>query len=393
MRAAPLALAALAALLPACKRAPARRDDASVPAPPADTASPVDAGVWAELARLPQVAPDRVVALPTRADVPRFTLGGPELLGDLALVASSQFGFAAVDFRRGQLAWTRPAGSHVAPPIAVDGNAVLIGDCVTPPVVSARELLLGCLRVVTPAGADQAYLAIRGQGVDEFARATGDQRVWSAGGAVMWRRGDAAVAVDLVTGVARSSTADEPPLEITLRDRHWSVRQRQDGVIEATGNRPWRTDDSHGPLLGAVYLPEQSPMIRVASPTMHGGAPEILIRDIDATGSLNGQVSLSPVPGIGLLGHAVNRVGDTAIAVRLDRSLRRDFVAGYAANALLVWVYPLPSLLRPDPVGVAMAHDAVVVFHDGDTLTVLPGPSAPPAAPGAVRAPADDAPP
>ena len=38
----------------------------------------------------------------------------------------------------------------------------------------------------------------------------------------------------------------------------------------------------------------------------------------------------------------------------------------------------------PDPVGVAIAPDAVVVFHDGDTLTILPELSAPPTAPGAV---------
>ena len=59
------------------------------------------------------------------------------------------------------------------------------------------------------------------------------------------------------------------------------------------------------------------------------------------------------------------------------RSLERDFIVGYAANALLMWVYPLPVVPRPDAVGVAVAPDAVVVFHDGDTLTILPELSAP----------------
>jgi hypothetical protein len=54
-----------------------------------------------------------------------------------------------------------------------------------------------------------------------------------------------------------------------------------------------------------------------------------------------------------------------------------------------MWTYQLPQLPRPDPVGIAIANDAVVVFHDGDTLTVLPELSAPPTAPGAVRAPSE----
>jgi hypothetical protein len=76
-----------------------------------------------------------------------------------------------------------------------------------------------------------------------------------------------------------------------------------------------------------------------------------------------------------------------AIAIRLDASLRRDFIAGYAVNAMVMWIYPLPEQPRLDPVGVAVTPDAVVAFHDGDTLTILPELSAPPTAPGAGRAP------
>jgi hypothetical protein len=146
---------------------------------------------------------------------------------------------------------------------------------------------------------------------------------------------------------------------------------------------------AYATLLGAVYLPEQLPMVRVSNPGAYGGHPELLLLDIDATGSLHGQVAF-PVPGIGLLGHAIDEVGDTALAVRLDTSLQRDFIVGYAANALLMWVYPLPMEQRADPVGVAIARDAVVVFHDGDTLTILPELSAPPTAPGAVRPPSEN---
>jgi hypothetical protein len=70
-------------------------------------------------------------------------------------------------------------------------------------------------------------------------------------------------------------------------------------------------------------------------------------------------------------------------SIRLDTSLERDVVVGWAANALLMWAWPLPEVKRADPVGVAVAPDAVLVFHDGDTFTVLPELSAPPTSPGA----------
>jgi hypothetical protein len=96
------------------------------------------------------------------------------------------------------------------------------------------------------------------------------------------------------------------------------------------------------------------------------------------------------MPGIALLGFDTSSVGDAALAIRLDTSLRRDFIAGYAANAMVMWVHPLPEVARLDPIGVAVAPEAVVVFHDGDTLTILPELSAPPTAPGAVRAPSQN---
>ena len=131
------------------------------------------------------------------------------------------------------------------------------------------------------------------------------------------------------------------------------------------------------------------PMLRVASASTR--FPDINLIDIDATGSLRAQVA-KPTPGIDVLASAISVVGDVAIAIRMDSSLRRDLVVGYAANAVLMWVYPLPEHQRVDRIGVAIADeaDAVVVFHDGDTLTILPELSAPPTAPGAVRAPSEN---
>jgi hypothetical protein len=370
--------------------APRHDDAATAPQPRRDAGVAIDAGAWPELAKLPSVEPLREIAIPSKQDLPRFTIGGPVLLGDLALVSSSQFGFAAVDFRRGQIVWTKPAGSHVAPPVVVDGRAVLVGDCVNPPTIPDGETLLGCLRVVTPTGTDEAYVAIHGKAVNAFDGSAGDQLVWAKPGGLVWRRGDEAVSIDMISGVAKRVAADAPPLAVAYKDRHWELRRTEDGVIDAKGTPSWRTERPYGALLGAVYIPEQAPMIRAASVSMHGGAPEILIFDIDATGSLHGQVTMSPVPGIAVTAHAIDSVGDVAIAVRLDTSLERDYIAGYAANALLMWTYALPQVPRPDPIGIAMAPDAVVVFHDGDTVTVLPEVSAPPTAPGAVQAPLEN---
>src|SRR6266536_505040 len=86
-----------------------RREDAGMIAAQRDAGIADAEAVWPELAKLPSVQPVRVIALPARLDVPRFTVGGPVLAGDVAVVSSSQFGFIAVDYERGQIAWTKPA--------------------------------------------------------------------------------------------------------------------------------------------------------------------------------------------------------------------------------------------------------------------------------------------
>ncbi|HSD91113.1 MAG TPA: hypothetical protein VLB44_26505, partial [Kofleriaceae bacterium] len=304
-------LALVLPLLVACKDKPAHREDAAVR--PGDAIAPADAGAWKELANLPGIDPVRVIHLPAKTNVPRFTVGGPVLDGDLAVVSSSQFGFIAVDYRRGQLAWTKPAGAHVAPPLVIDSNVVLIGDCVNPPDVPDGDTLLGCARVVTQSGADQAYVAIHAKqtAVAEFAGADGPQAVWPYdNNDVVWRRGDKAVSVDLLSGIAKPAPADDPPVVVTYKARTWRIRRTDEGLISADGKPPWHTDHPYGTLLGAVYIPDQSPMIRVSQPTRNGEHPELLLFDIDATGSLHGQVSLSPAPGIGLVGHAISSVGD-----------------------------------------------------------------------------------
>ncbi len=360
--------------------------DAGVRDAPGDAASTT----WPALAELPIVEPVRVIGLPARGDVPRFDVGGPVIVGDVAVVSSSQLGFAAIDWHRGELAWTKPAGSHVAPPIARGDSAILIGDCLTPPEPPVGERLLGCLRVVTRTGADESYVAIHGARVDAFGDSPGVQQVWLDGDrAVRWRRGDQAVTVDVMSGAAAPAAIEPPPVHIVYRSHAWDIARTPDRIVaRERGKVAWQTRRPYGQLLGGVYLPEQAPMLRISSVGVFGGRAEINLLDMDATGSLHGQVAF-PVPGISTLGDAIDAVGNTAIAVRLDASLDHDFVVGYAANALLVYVYPLPQVPRADPVGVAVAPDAVLVFHDGDTFTVLPELSAPPMAPGTPKQPSD----
>ncbi|HWU90743.1 MAG TPA: hypothetical protein VN253_25930, partial [Kofleriaceae bacterium] len=199
-----------------------------------------------------------------------------------------------------------------------------------------------------------------------------------------------------LSGRAAPADPAPPPLAVAYKDKRWEIGQ-EDGRIVARspaapapgprrpGRVAWSTENRYTAVIGAVWLPEMAPMLRIASLGGHGGSPLVRVIDIDATGSLHGAVA-RPMPGIALLGWSTSTVGDAALAIRLDASVRRDFIAGYAANAMVMWVYPLPEVARPDPIGVAVAPEAVVVFHDGDTLAILPELSAPPTAPGAARA-------
>lgn len=401
---------------------------------------------WAALAELPRVTPARIITIPTRPSLPRFTVGGPVIRRELAVVSSSQFGFAAVDWRRGALVWTKPAGIKVAPPVVNGDTFVLIGDCVSPPEVPEGEMLLGCLRVVTAEGLDQAYIAIHGasSAIEAFAGAPGEQQVWienypdtaaarsgngaskavAAGGTsgvaagdkpgsasapsgavdgefLRWRRGDQIVRVNLLSGTATpvrggseakslTPVREAPPVVVEYSKRRWEI-EHIDGKVVAfeRGKRAWAAQTEVNALLGAVWLPGQGPMVRMVKIGGGGGTSEVRILDMDATGSMNGTASWTPVPGISLLGRAISPVGDAALAVRLDATIKHDFIAAYAASALLIYVFPLPDVLRADPVGLAIALDddghaeAVVAFYDGDQLAVLPNVLAPPTAPGA----------
>src|SRR4051812_37560242 len=113
-------------MLLACRGKQHAREDAAVAVPKSD-AKTVDAGdAFPELASITHVDPVRQIALPVKRGVPRFDLGGPVVTGGVAVVASSQFGFLGVDYHDGHIAWSKPAGTRIAPPVIVGGSVVLI---------------------------------------------------------------------------------------------------------------------------------------------------------------------------------------------------------------------------------------------------------------------------
>jgi hypothetical protein len=345
---------------------------------------------FAELAEMPRARAVREIELPTRIDVPRFEVHGPVVSGGVAVVASSQLGFAAIDWRRGALVWSKPAGAHVAPPLVLgSGDLVLLGDCVTPPPTDdlGGAAVLGCLRVVTSEGADRSYGAVIGApALAAQMRSPGEQRAWVVDERhVAWQRGDARATVELSTGQASSGAAPRPPLVVRYKAAALEISLDDEGELSArplaAGARKaapaWKAPGRFAALLGTVPgQPYESPMLRVVrASAVRGlsGPPGAYfdVLDLDAMTAAGGQAAF-PSPGIQLLGSASAAGAATALAVRLDRSLRRDYVVAYTSSARIAWTYPLPVIMRSDPVGLAVTEDAVLAFHDGDTLTVLP---------------------
>jgi hypothetical protein len=369
-------------------------------APPTDARTPsldahgADASLtdFAELAGLPRAAAVRAIELPTRIDVPRFEVHGPVVSGGVAVVASSQLGFAAIDWKQGKLMWSKPAGSHVAPPLVLaSGDLVLLGDCAVPPSLAdlGDAALLGCLRVVTSAGVDRSYGAVLGEpALAERMRSPGEQRAWVIDERhVAWQRGETSATVELATGQARRGAPPRSPLVVRYKSTELEISLDDEGALSArklgepSGKKPapvWKAPGRFAALLGTVPgQPYESPMLRVvrASAVRGVNGPTsgayFDVIDLDAMTAAGGQAAF-PSPGIQLLGTGGGTGAAAALAVRLDRSLRRDYVVAYTSSARIAWAYPLPVMMRSDPVGLAIVDDAVLAFHDGDTLTVLP---------------------
>lgn len=352
--------------------------DASAPTTPVSDAA---GRPWtAEFAQLPWVDATRIIKLPIHVEQSRFDVVGPVVVGDVAIVGSSQFGFAAVRWRDGAIAWTKPTGLHLAPPLLVDNNLLLLADCIKPPTIDQSQELLGCLRIVSSTGNDFSFAPVVTAPVlaSEFAAATGPSRLWAISAArIAWQRGDVVIEFDPLAPVAKRSTATPPTVAATINHVALTFTHTDEAVVALNnkGKEQWRVAGRFAAVLGIVTgAAHEAPMLRVARiGTRFNPRGEIDLLDIDATGSRHGQAAF-PTPGIALLGSTVATDGACALASRVDTTLTHDLIVAYDAQARQRWVFALPEIPRADPVGLAIATDAVLAFFDGDTLAVLPKP-------------------
>ena len=190
--------------------------------------------------------------------------------------------------------------------------------------------------------------------VDEFAGAPGEQR------RVAERRARGRVAARRCGGGGRSDDRRRRPGRRRPSRRSWSrykgktwtIAQDDDGVIErGAAKPPWQTRSEYSRCSARCTCPSRRRWCARREPARSAGMPEMNMFDIDATGSLHGQVAF-PVPGIG-----VDRSRD-----RLDRRHRARGAARHVARARLhrglcgeraahVGVPATAGSARPDPVG------------------------------------------
>ena len=360
---------------------PANRDAAAATQPPTAQISDAAKRPWtAEFPQLPWIDATRIIKLPIHAEQPRFDVVGPVLVGDLAVVGSSQFGFAAIRWRDGATAWTKPAGLHMAPPLIVDDNWLLLADCIKQPTIDESQELLGCLRTVSRSGNDLSLAPVVAAPAlaNQFAATTGPSRLWAISATrIAWQRGDVVVEFDPLAPLAKLSSTTTPAVTATINNVALTFAHTDEAVVarDNNGHEQWRVAGRFAAVLSIVSgAAHEAPMLRVARiGTRLNPRGEIDLLDIDATGSRHGQAAF-PTPGIALLGSAVAADGACALASRVDTSLAHDLVVAYDAQARQRWVFALPETPRADPVGLAIAGDAVLAFFDGDTLAVLPKP-------------------
>lgn len=137
----------------------------------------------------------------------------------------------------------------------------------------------------------------------------------------------------------------------------------------ATGAHAWSTsDDDHRYAWIAHALHPDGDRLRALA--LDGGlSPAIL--DADGARVARG----APVPARRALTAAWTASGGVVVAAR-EHATERDEVIAFDAAGARVWVWRLPQADAPraDPIGLAVAPDRVVVFHDGRFAAALADP-------------------
>lgn len=341
----------------------------------------VDAGqsaTWPLLDDRPRAVADAVFQLSPDTSMPLLSAVGPVEIDGLVVVGSSQLGFVAIDMERRAQRWHRATGSRLAPPLAAVDGILLVSDCALPPAptrIGIGQRLLGCYRVLSADGEERIAAPISGDdaAVAAFASEPGPSALYpQTPDRVRWQRGEYAVDFNITTGLA--VPASPTPAGVTARHgkRSWQIRLGED-ALDAIGTSAmsWKVSSRFAALLGVIPgAGYEVPTVRVARLSGANGQGQVELLDIDATGSRRGHAA-HPIPGIVVLAHTF-RAGDTALAVRLDTSLRHDYIAAFDRRAGLRWVWPLPESTRVDPIGLAISDTKVYAFFDGAHIAVLP---------------------
>ena len=391
----------------------AATDAGAASAPDAPSAPP--APKWPELADLPEASPWKIVELPIAdPSATDTTEGGPLIVDQLAIVATSRAGFVAVDLTTGAVSWSRRAGARVAPPVARGDRALLIGDCPPgpPPTLGSDEIALGCFDVVDPVHiADERAGIVHGarKALAAFDRATGPMSTALADdGSILWRRGDVVIRFDATTGNATTAQTTDlvDHVDVTYDGARWTYTLERDTLSGAVGGKTkWTTPTSAAVLIGAFNdTPPRIPTVRIAgrgrprnanantntnTNKLHGSGTahdpprptRLLLLDMAGTDGALGSVSHS-FPGAAAVASAFGAGGTTIVAVRLDDSNVRHYVAAFDGNGMPLWAWPLPeppnAAPREAPPQVALSGDGWVVALFDDRLAILPLVSEPP---------------
>jgi hypothetical protein len=363
-------------------------------APPRDAApvaSAADAGAApTPLAAMPKARPRWTVTLDA-APVPAVDVHGPILVGDAALVAGSAIGIAGIDIKTGAILTERPAAGSVGIAALDDERALAVGDCTDAIRPPKGDALIGCYVVM-----DAHHEAVYGAGSIVAPQKDAAQL---GGGATTLFISEKPPRLAFVgrddpdAPWLRFVLADPPRGEVlaeAIETREVPIGARAASVSVPAGQF-WVVDDvlevrHHDPQ----SLSNRSSVMNIAAAP---GALHALDDDrVRAFRLVPGERALQPiiidpatlrlddlgtaVPGIDLLAAAHGTKG-YAIAVRLDTSLANDYVAAFTTDGTLSYAYalpPPPNGGRALPVGIAMTDDAVIVFHDGNTISALPPP-------------------
>lgn len=348
------AFAAAIGLLAACKDPPPKQEPEQPRPATGATPAAIDAATppipgWPELAGQVLAEPVWLLDLEPRLERPEYAAHPPLTVGERVIVAGSRLGYLGLDRATGEIAWRRPAGPRLSAPLALATDDVLvIRDCDEPVGAPRGQAVLACFERIDPqnvAARAAGRLFAPEPDVGDCTAAPGG--AWFVEGhdpqALTVGRRLCRFHAELAGGAAERLPDDPGPgipgdqIDIVLRER------APDGL-------PWHHDVSTG--------------------------AHRVVRGIGTRRGID-------LPGLTVLAAAPldGRADAGAVVVRVDTTLRRDYVAAFDHTGIR-WVWPLPPPPDGDgrggPVGISSTDRDVLVLFDGSRLARLSSSFSPP---------------